>query len=114
MPKAMFMKAGESLKDIQMGGKLFRNVIMTGKMEANKTHMLPGARSKAFAHKGEEIHVMIKGEVEFHVGAEKFILQEGDLLSHNSTIPHRAANKGTMEAVYVTISTPPSFSMFQD
>ncbi len=56
---------------------------------------------------------MIKGEVEFHVGNEKFLIQEGDMLYHHSEVPHRAANHGLYEGVYVTISTPPSFPVFE-
>jgi len=113
MPKAVFMKAGESIKEVKRVGKLYRNVIKMDKMEANVTHMPPGTKSQPFKHKGQEIHIMIKGEVEFHVGGEKFIMQEGDMLYHHSEVPHHAANHGCYESVYVTISTPPSFPVFE-
>ena len=113
MAKAIFMKAGESIKEVNRIGKLYRNVIKIEKMEANVTHMLPGSKSKPFKHKGQEIHIMMKGEVEFHVGDEKFKMQEGDMLYHHSEVPHRAENHGLYEAVYVTISTPPSFPVFE-
>lgn len=114
MSKTVFMKAGESIREIQKGGRLYRNVIQIEKMEANMTHMLPGTKSKPFKHKGQEIHVMIRGKVEFTVGDEKFLLKEGDMLFHHSSEPHSASNKGRFEAVFVTISTPPTFTLFKD
>ena len=113
MAKVVFMKAGESIKEVNRIGKLYRNVFKIEKMEANVTHMLPGSKSQPFKHKGQEIHIMMKGEVEFHVGDENFKMKEGDMLYHHSEVPHRAVNRGLYEAVYVTISTPPSFPVFE-
>lgn len=113
MSKTVFMKAGKSIKEVKRVGKLYRNVIKRDKMEANVTHMLPGSKSQPFKHKGQEIHIMVKGEVEFLVGKEKFLMQHGDMLYHNSEVPHSAVNRGAYEAVYVTISTPPSFPVFE-
>jgi len=113
MAKAVFMKAGESIKEVNRIGKLYRNVFKIEKMEANVTHMLSGSKSQPFKHKGQEIHIMMKGEVEFHVGDENFKMKEGDMLYHHSEVPHRAENLGLYEAVYVTISTPPSFPVFE-
>ena len=114
MTKVVFMKAGEHLKDVRREGKLYRNVIKNELIEANITHMLPGTKSRAFKHKGQEIHIMVRGEVEHHVGDEKFMMQKGDMLNHHSDIAHRAINNGSFEAVYITISTPPSFPVFED
>ena len=114
MKNAVLMKAGESIKEVRKDGRLYRNVIKIDKMEANVTHMLPGSKSQAYKHKGQEIHVMIRGEVEFDIGDEKFIMQEGDMLYHHSDIPHRTVNRGIYEAIFVTISTPPTFAMFKE
>lgn len=114
MSKTVFMKAGESLKEISKSGQLFRNVINIEKMEANMTHMLPGVKTQGFKHKGQEIKVMIKGTMEYHVGDEKFILEEGDMLFHHSDVTHWSKNIGIYEAVILTISTPPSFTLFKE
>lgn len=113
MTKTVFMKAGKSIREVKRIGKLYRNVIKTEDIEANVTHMLQGTKSQPFKHKGQEIHIMMKGEVEYHVGDEKFLMQEGDMLYHHSEVPHHATNHGCCEAVYVTISTPPSFPVFE-
>jgi len=39
MAKVVFMKAGESIKEVNRIGKLYRNVFKIEKMEANVTHM---------------------------------------------------------------------------
>ncbi len=109
MTKTMLMKKGEFLKERRTAGKLFQNVIKTKEVEANVTYLLPGTQSQFFKHKGCEIHIMIRGEVEFHIGEEKFILQEGDMLYHKSNLPHRPINLGSEPAMYVTVSTPPTF-----
>jgi len=112
MAKATLMKAGESIKEIMGTGVLFRNVINIEKLEANVTHMLPGTRTDKFSHRGEEIKYVVKGEVVYHVGKEKYVLQKGDMLYHPSSETHWSENKGSKEAIIVTISTPPTFTPF--
>jgi quercetin dioxygenase-like cupin family protein len=112
MSKTVLMKAGESIKEVRKGGHLFRNVINIEKMEANVTHMLPGSKTQGFKHQGQEIKIMLKGTMEYHVGDEEFILEEGDMLFHHSTEEHWSKNIGKTEAVIITISTPPTFTPF--
>jgi quercetin dioxygenase-like cupin family protein len=114
MAKATLMKAGEAIKEILGTGVLFRNVINIENLEANVTHMLPGAKTDKFSHIGEEIKYVVKGEVEYHVGKEKYILQKGDMLHHPSKETHWSRNIGTKEAIYITISTPPTFTPFHE
>lgn len=107
------MKAGKSIMDIRQEGALYRNVLKTDKLEANLTHLLPGVKTHPFAHKGQEFKLMVKGEIEYGVGDEKYILQEGDMLFHDSAEKHWARNLGNTEAVFITISTPPTFKLFE-
>ena len=113
MAKTVLMKAGKSIRDIRQAGSLYRNVLKTDKLEANLTHLLPGTKTNTFMHKGQEFKLMMKGEVEYGVGDEKFILQEGDMLFHHSDDKHWARNIGHSEAVFITISTPPTFTLFE-
>ncbi|MDO9536973.1 MAG: cupin domain-containing protein [Thermoplasmata archaeon] len=113
MVKAILMKAGESLRDVRQSGCLFRNVLKTDKLEANLTHLLPGTKTNSFKHKGQEFKLMMKGEVEYKVGEQKFIMQEGDMLFHHSEEKHSAKNIGKEEAIFITISTPPTFTLFE-
>lgn len=109
--KSVLMKHGKSLKDKQVNGALFRNIFKNKDLGANITHLLPGASTEHFKHSGQEIHFVISGEVTYHVGRDKFLLQKGDLLFHESESTHWSTNPGVCEAVYLTISTPFTFSL---
>ncbi len=112
MAKTVLMKKGESLKDEKRTGVLYRNIVMQEKMEATVTHILPQCKTQGFSHKGKEIKFMVKGELEYHVGDDMFIFQEGDTLFHHSDDTHWARNKGTGEAIFITVSTPGTFNIF--
>ena len=114
MANTVLMKKGESLKDEKRTGVLYRNILMVEKMEATVTHILPQCKTQGFSHKGKEIKLVVKGELEYHVGDEEFILREGDMLFHHSDDKHWALNKGTGEAIFITVSTPGTFSIFDD
>ena len=111
MTKTTVVKWGQSKKERRDNCVLFRNVIRDKQLGANFTHLLPGSKTESFKHEGFEIHYVIKGEVVFHVGKEKFLLQEGDILSHDSTSAHWSKNTGNDEAIYLTISTPYTFAL---
>lgn len=113
MAKAVLMKAGESIMDVREEGTLYRNVLKTDILEANLTHILPGTETSPFMHRGQEFKVMIRGTVEYGVGDEVYTLGEGDMLFHDSSEKHWARNIGNCEAVFMTISTPPTFSLFE-
>ena len=113
MTKNILMKAGESKKEIIKDGVLYKNVMKIEDIEANTVHLLPGCNTEGFKHKGQEIKIVLNGEVEYHVGKDKFILQKGDMLFHHSDDKHWAVNKGNKEVIFVTISTPPTFTLFK-
>jgi len=46
------------------------------------------------AHKGEEVHMVIKGKVLAEQGEDSAVLEEGDSFSWNACIPHRVTNVG--------------------
>jgi len=65
-----------------------------------------GALSESYRHEGEEIHIMLKGKVEYQVGDRSYVMEEGDVLWHSSDVPHRAKNVGREKAVYLTVGMP--------
>jgi transcriptional regulator with XRE-family HTH domain len=71
----------------------------------------PGEHSpyEPYSHEGEEQMVVIEGEIHFWVDGEEFVLGEGDAITIDSGLPHRAANLGTRRAVTIAAMTPPSF-----
>jgi len=86
-------------------GRLFRSEVMEGILvELEPATGFEGT----YRHNGEEMHLVLEGEVEFTVGPETFLCQEGDILWHDSGLEHRIQNPGMAQAVYLTILAPPA------
>ena len=71
----------------------------------------PGEASphRPYSHEGEEQMVVVEGEIHFWVDGDEFILSEGDSITIDSGLPHRAANLSRKRAIVVAAMTPPSF-----
>lgn len=71
----------------------------------------PGDSSKPgfIAHDGEECGIVIKGKLMVKTKDKEYILNEGDSIYLNSTIPHRYINIGKDECISIWAMTPPSF-----
>lgn len=69
--------------------------------------MAPGANSgeKLLKHPGEELVLVLRGEVRFHVGEQDFVLCEGDSLHFSGDVPHywENASKKAAEVVWVAL-----------
>ncbi|PKM82021.1 MAG: XRE family transcriptional regulator [Firmicutes bacterium HGW-Firmicutes-14] len=62
-----------------------------------------------FVHIGHEYGVVLKGIMEVYVGGEKFLLEPGDSICFDSSLPHKWRNVGDEELEAVWAVTPPSF-----
>jgi transcriptional regulator with XRE-family HTH domain len=71
----------------------------------------PGSGAGApYAHESdEECVIVLKGSLEFRVGDESYLLEEGDSLVFESRLKHWNQNPGTSKAEVLWISTPPSY-----
>ncbi len=71
----------------------------------------PGRSScdEPLSHPGEECVYMIKGKSKIEVGSEVFVVEEGDALYFDCSLPHRVTNTGDITAEMVSAITPPSF-----
>ncbi len=56
-------------------------------------HVPPGYVSETVTHDGEEIVVVLDGEIEQALGGEVIILRAGDSLHYSGAIPHAYANR---------------------
>lgn len=65
--------------------------------------------NEMLSHMGEECGLVLKGTLKVKLGDKEYILEEGDSISFQSTIPHRYINIGAEESVSVWAMTPPSF-----
>ena len=109
MKRAVFIEKGEAEAIAHVGKKIFRLLFKSERMEGIIAEIEEGETSEFYRHEGEELHILLKGTIDYQVGDEIYHMHEGDMLWHESDIPHRAINVGNEKAVYITISTPPTF-----
>lgn len=68
----------------------------------------PGAMSggNMSHHEGREFGLILEGELVVELGFESYVLQHGDTIIFDSTVPHRLMNKSTqpMRALWVVLS----------
>lgn len=73
-------------------------------------HYPVGAKVEEFyTHEGEECGVVLHGRFKGIIGDEEIILEAGDSIYFDSSIPHRWENAGEMEVTAIWAITPPSF-----
>ena len=69
-----------------------------------------GASSEGFVtHNGEECGLVIEGSLELTLGTTSYILEEGDSIYFDSTIPHQFRNRGNGQLKLVWVTSPPSW-----
>lgn len=61
------------------------------------------------SHQGEEVGFILQGQLTIILGDEEYVLEEGDSITFESTIPHRFINHGDEKSVSIWTMTPPSF-----
>jgi len=61
------------------------------------------------SHEGEECGYVLQGTLKIKWGDKEYILEEGDSIYFDSTIPHRYVNCGDITAVSIWAMVPPSF-----
>jgi quercetin dioxygenase-like cupin family protein len=105
------LRHGQQKNIIQKPGKLYRLMIKSNNLEAIIAEIDPHTSSEWYKHNGEELHYILKGEIEYEVGDKSYKLKEGEVLWHKSDVPHRAVNHSAKKAKYATVGTPPTFSI---
>lgn len=69
-----------------------------------------GSGEEPYSHDSdEECVVLLEGHLEFWVGEEHYVLEEGDSLLFESRLPHRNVNPGPGPAKVLWVITPPSY-----
>lgn len=61
------------------------------------------------SHEGEECGLILKGKLKGIIGEQVVLLEEGDSIYFDSSIPHRWENPEPTEMVAIWAITPPSF-----
>lgn len=60
-------------------------------------------------HEGEECGYVIEGTLKVIIQEKEFLLQEGDSIAFDSSLPHRYQNAGKGKCISIWAMTPPSF-----
>ncbi|MFJ8854841.1 helix-turn-helix domain-containing protein [Streptomyces sp. NPDC102437] len=82
-----------------------------GKLEMMMLEVAPGASSgtNPHTHGGEEVGLLLSGELDYWVDGVHHRLQPGDCVSFDSSLPHRYSNPGNVPAVCVWAEKLPGF-----
>jgi transcriptional regulator with XRE-family HTH domain len=82
-----------------------------GKLEAVLTIAERGETSGTipFVHDGEEFGLILEGCLKYYVGNETCVLEEGDSIYFDCSLPHGWENIGDGVARAIWVLTPPSF-----
>lgn len=73
---------------------------------------IPPGYSNALApyrHEGEEVMLLLAGTLHVTVGGKESVLEAGDAITYDASVPHHLHNKEAIPAVIVGAMTPPSF-----
>lgn len=61
------------------------------------------------SHEGQECHVVLRGTIRAYYGDESYVLEEGDSLLWDGTVPHRMENIGDGDAQLLIALAPAAF-----
>ena len=68
-----------------------------------------GKPGQFISHEGEECGLILEGRLKAIIGDHEFILEEGDSIYFDSTIPHLMENAGQIEVRAFWVNTPSTF-----
>jgi quercetin dioxygenase-like cupin family protein len=60
---------------------------------------------KVYSHHGEEVRIVLEGEIEVYIRDKTYRLKEGDVMWFDSTTPHTVKNPGPEKAVFFVVGT---------
>jgi quercetin dioxygenase-like cupin family protein len=109
--ETVFIKSGDSKRVIEESGKIYKHMIESENMEMNIAELEAGTESRWFQHFGEEVHLVVKGKMEYIINDKTYKLSEGDILWHKSNLRHKAKNISDDKVIYLTVGTPPTFKL---
>jgi transcriptional regulator with XRE-family HTH domain len=67
------------------------------------------AWTKSRSHEGQECRLVLKGTIQAYYGEKTYLLEEGDSILWNGTVPHRIENVGNSDAQLLIALTPPGY-----
>jgi transcriptional regulator with XRE-family HTH domain len=62
---------------------------------------------ESMAHPGQECALVLAGTMHIIAGNEEYVLEAGDSIALDSSVPHRIENRGAEKVVQISAITPP-------
>ena len=79
-------------------------------MEPILVELAPGASTVSdVPHEGEEFGYVLEGKIAILLGKKQHTCKKGEAFYYEAAKPHTIYNKGTGEAKFLWVSTPPNF-----
>lgn len=105
MEDAIVRRKGESEKSISLDGVTV-NLISSAEFLESMTVEIPPGREipDEYEHEGEEVKLVLEGEIEVDLAGVIYSLGKGDVMWHKSSTPHRVKNPSTQKAVYFSVN----------
>jgi len=64
---------------------------------------------KLYQHEGEECAFILEGTLEINLNSNKFLLNKGDFIWFDSSIPHQIKNLSDKKSIAIWVDSPPLF-----
>ena len=79
-------------------------------MEPVRINLEPGAQTQQdVPHEGEEFGYVLQGEITLCLGKKKYVCKKGNSFYYTADKPHYVINQKKTEAIFIWVSTPPTF-----
>lgn len=84
---------------------------MNGRLAMLEVQIPAGWTNEAapYSHEGEEVVLLVSGELFINVGGDEYVVGAGDSLTYDASLPHWYRNDGVEPAMLIGAMTPPSF-----
>lgn len=111
------LAVGEALEDLDMGGGSTLSLKVTGEQSLGLVTVLEGVVHAGgpplHVHEAEdEVVVVVDGELDYQVGAERGRLAAGGVLWFPRQVPHAVANLTGRPCRFITVVTPAGIEDF--
>lgn len=98
-------RKGESQKSIALDDVTVELLTSAEYLESMTVVMPPGSEiPEEYEHEGEEVKLVLEGEIEVDVAGVTYSLGKGDVMWHKSSAPHRVKNPSDLKAVYFSVN----------
>lgn len=99
------IRSNHSLSDVQVVSGGSESWIIQAAEHTLEQGALSG--TEAFAHRGEELVLCLKGRIKFSIGDSEYELKKGDSLHFVSSLPHSWANIHQGQSKMIIVAIPP-------